>query len=640
MAWDDDLTSPHLEIAGSEHPRIGISAGPGTGKTGRGLMRRVVRLLESGVPGDRILLVSFTRVAAADLRDKVAELEAPRIEDVRATTLHSYCFGLLQKDAVLAITGRKPRILLDHEVDLMLRDIGGDFGNIHSRRRMLEGYVAGWARGLEDHPGLAVEREDREFQAGVLAWLREHEAMLIGEVVPETYRYLTNNPAAAELTAFDHIIVDEYQDLNVLEQRLLDTLAANGNLCVAGDEDQSIYSVRYANPEGISEYLDRADVEQHAIEICGRCPANIVDMANSLIRQAPGRDKPDLRPLEGRADGTVAIVQWDDVDEEVEGTVSAIADSIASGRHEPGEILVLTNWRKSGERIRTRLSEVGIAARSYFTEEELRSDDCREALALLRLLVDGTDAVARRVIVGLGDASGRSVAYRRLLGFCRDNGFTPTDVLTRITRGEDFDVNVPALVNRWRQALERLARLRDLELDSLVDNLFPDEHESLAQLRTIALEALEGEIGDVEALLDAIVRAVTQDDVPQHPAFVRVMSLHKSKGLTSECVYLVSAAHGIVPTIRSAEAVEVEAATREGRRLFYVALTRTASELVISSSKTMDLADASARGVVYDPGTIRNTGDRLVIRTIASPYIAELGPRAPAPIRGIQWLAQ
>lgn len=76
-------------------------------------------------------------MAAADLRDKVAELEAPGIEEVRATTLHAYCFGLLNREAILAITGRTTRILLDHESDLMLRDIGGDFGDIHSRRRML-----------------------------------------------------------------------------------------------------------------------------------------------------------------------------------------------------------------------------------------------------------------------------------------------------------------------------------------------------------------------------------------------------------------------------------------------------------------------------------------------------------------------
>src|SRR4051812_11213801 len=122
-------------------------------------MRRVVRLLDEGVPGSRILLLSFTRVAAADLRDKVEALKAPGSEDVKATTLHGFCFGLLQHVAVLAITQRVPRILLAHEVDLMLRDIGGDYGDIYARRRRLEAYLAGWARSSGDEPDQAADAE-------------------------------------------------------------------------------------------------------------------------------------------------------------------------------------------------------------------------------------------------------------------------------------------------------------------------------------------------------------------------------------------------------------------------------------------------------------------------------------------------
>lgn len=271
MSWDEGITGVHRDIAGSPATRIGVLAGPGTGKTKFGLMRRVVRLLEEGVSPERILLVSFTRVAAADLRDKVADLQALGAEDVRATTLHAYCFGLLQQEAVLQITGRTPRILLDHEVDLMLRDIGGN-GNIYDRRATLEAFVAGWARSPEDYPGVPATDQERVFQAAAQEWLRRHNAMLIGEVVPEAYRYLNANPHAAALTAFDHIIVDEYQDLNALEQQLLDRLSEHGSLCVAGDDDQSIYSVRYANPEGIHAFLSRPEVEEYSIHTCGRCP--------------------------------------------------------------------------------------------------------------------------------------------------------------------------------------------------------------------------------------------------------------------------------------------------------------------------------------------------------------------------------
>jgi DNA helicase-2/ATP-dependent DNA helicase PcrA len=292
MSWNEGLDGVHLEIAQSDSSRIGVLAGPGTGKTTRGLMRRVARLLAEGVPGERILLLSFTRVAAADLRDKVAELDVPGAEAVRATTLHSYCLGLLRREAILELTGRTPRILLEHERDLMLRDIGEDFGTIYERREQLRAFEAGWARRTDDHPGSVELPEDRVFEASVLRWLRDHRAMLIGEVVPIAYSYVTQNPAAEELQAFDHLIVDEYQDLNSLEQSLLDTLAGEEtSLCVAGDDDQSIYTtMRFAHPEGIREFLARDETTAFEIVACGRCPHKVLAMANALIGCAPDRD--------------------------------------------------------------------------------------------------------------------------------------------------------------------------------------------------------------------------------------------------------------------------------------------------------------------------------------------------------------
>lgn len=637
MEWHDGISGPHREIAESTHMRIGVLAGPGTGKTSYGLMRRVVRLLGEGHPGERILLLSFTRVAAADLRDKIAVLDVPGVEDIRATTLHSFCFGLLQQDAVLAITGRTPRILLEHETDLMLRDIGGNFGDIHARRRLLEAFVAGWARGIEDHPGTSGVLEDRQFEHEVMRWLREHRAMLIGEVIPEAHRYLTTNPTAEALHSFDHVIVDEYQDLNVLEQGLLEQLASNTSLCIAGDDDQSIYSVRYAHPEGILSFIARNEVESHVITVCGRCPANILSMANALIGQAPHRDKEDLVALDTAAPGAVAIVQWPDVDSEIEGVISAIAGDIGSSRREPGQVLVLTNWRRIGERVRARLNELGIPARSFFSEEELNSTEAKEALAMLRLVVDEADAPALRVLLGLGDATGRTEAYQRLLKYCREHATRPFDVLGRLTRGEKIGLTVRALVERYRSVMARVEQLRSLELPELVDALFPDGQEHTADLRAVAVDSI-ADAADQSALLRDVIEAVTQDTVPQDPDFVRVMSLHKSKGLTSPVVYIVGAVHGVIPTVRNEDPEAVLAATNEGRRLFYVAITRAAEELVVSGSASMDLADANSRGVKFDSKTIRKTSDGWTVRTIASPYIAELGSSRPKSVTGQEWL--
>jgi len=639
MQWDEGIEGPHLAIASSHSARIGVLAGPGTGKTGLGLMRRVARLLSEGVAPPRILLVSFTRTAAQDLREKVAALGVDGAEAVRATTLHAYCFGLLQRDAVLTITQRNPRPLMRHEADLMLRDLPGDFGDIKERRSRLEAYEAGWARGADDHPGLAVVADDRAFEAATIRWLRHHRAMLIGEVVPLAYNYLRHNPAAEDLQAFDHVIVDEYQDLNFLEQRLLDVLTERNeaNLCVAGDDDQSIYQFRHAHPVGIHRYLEDPNADCHEIWTCGRCPRRVLAIANSLISQAPDRDKPTLEPLDTASEGDVAIVQWADLHEEIEGVVTAIVTDVATERRQPGDILVLTHRRKIGEAIRARLLELGVPAHSFFAEEAVRTSESQEALALLRL-VCGDDPVALRVLLGLGDASGRAEAYGALSRHCLDIGITERDALELARGGQRFPVPMRALLSRYEDVVARLASV-PTELPDLVDALLPGDVDALADLRVEALDLLPG-VSTPAELLNELVARITQADIPASPDYVRIMSLHKSKGLTSPVVFIVGAIEGIVPTLRSNLGEDAVAdAVAEQRRLTYVAVTRAAEQLVISYCASMEVALAKSMGVRVVSDGIRRRAGELWAPVIASRYLSELGSEAPRPTRGQGWLA-
>ena len=638
MSWRDDLDGPHLAIAASESARVGVLAGPGTGKTAFGLMRRVARLIEEGVDPREILLFSFTRTAAHDLRAKIADLGVEGAESVTATTLHSYCFGLLMKDAVLQITGRTPRPLLDHEVDLMLRDLSGDFGGIEERRERLRAYEAGWARQTSEHPFEEPDGNDLDFQAQMMRWLRHHRAMLIGEVVPLAYTYLRDNPMAEELERYTHIVADEYQDLNGLEQALLELLAGDGNLCVAGDEDQSIYRFRYANPDGILQFVSREEVESIGIDLCGRCPVAVLAMANELMSYAPERDKGELRARK-EVGGEVAVVQWADLEEEVDGITAAIAASLQEGRREPGDILVLAHRQKIGELLRKRLVELDVPAHSFYSQESVSTDEAQKTLALLRLAVSPDDLVAWRVILGMGDGEGRAKAYGRLRAYCLEQGQSEVEVLEALREGIRLPLRIPAFIERFSAANAFLDTLERDDLAVAVDQLFPVDLEDVDALRAIALEVLP-EAESLSDLCERIVTRVSQHDVPESPDFVRIMSFHKSKGLTSPAVYLVGLVDGIIPTIKaSADETEVEAAICEQRRLVYVALTRAAEELVVSSCRRIELGVAYSMGVRVVKSQIRKVGDKLVAPTIASPYLAEMSSSVPAPEKGRSWLA-
>lgn len=237
-------------------------------------------------------------MAATDLKNELAALGIEGCDEVDAVTLHSLCFRMLDRTAVLEATGRHPRPLLAFEERFMIEDLNGDgFGGIRDRQRRLQAFNAAWARLQSEEPGWPADAIDGAFHEALLAWLRFHRAILVGELVPVALSYLRNNPEATLLTAYDHVFTDEYQDLNKAEQVLIDLLGENGTHTIVGDEDQSIYSFKHAHPEGIREFVCEEEI---GLDVCRRCPVQVIDMANSLIGHNPDRADRQLHPADGQ----------------------------------------------------------------------------------------------------------------------------------------------------------------------------------------------------------------------------------------------------------------------------------------------------------------------------------------------------
>jgi DNA helicase-2/ATP-dependent DNA helicase PcrA len=322
LAWDDNLEGPGREFAANEAARLRALAGPGTGKT-HSLLRHIARLLEAGLRGTELLVLTFARTAAHDLEDKLRRLgeQDERYREIRARTLHAYAFGVLGGEGFLRASDRVPRIALEFERDFLLQDLQGAFDHtLTGRRELTKAFEAAWARAQTDHPGQPVDGLDQSFQDALLGALRWHKAMLVGEVVPLTLAYLRQNPNAPERHGFSHVLVDEYQDLNKAEQVLIDLLSENADLAIIGDDDQSIYAFKHANPEGIREFAQShpgtADVR---FTECRRCPHSVVTLAQTLIQRNPGRIRGLLTARAENPQGDVYNVQWRSIDEEALG---------------------------------------------------------------------------------------------------------------------------------------------------------------------------------------------------------------------------------------------------------------------------------------------------------------------------------
>lgn len=629
--WSEGLVSPALDIAQTTDTPLLVLAGPGTGKTFT-MMRRVARLLEGGSVPRRILVCTFTRTAATDLKNSLTTLGVEGGNEVRAATIHAFCFGLLSKSAAMEITGRVPRPLLQFEERFLVNDLyGGGFGGVRDCGRRLKAFDAAWARLQSDEPGWPQDPVDRAFHQQLMAWLRFYEAMLIGELVPEALMFLRNNPVARVELGLEHVLVDEYQDLNRADQVLIDQISDGAALTVIGDENQSIYSFRYAHPEGITEF-ENYHPETHDEQLidCRRSPRRVVEIANALIENNQNRADRPIHPFPGNPDGEVYLVQWQSMEEESRGLAEYIRQRIADGDVNPGQILVLAPRRQFGYAIRDELNDAGVPALSFFNEEALDGNPAdtdgsraQQAFSLLTLLAKPNDWVAIRCWCGFGGNNLNRAGFARIREHCENNGESLQDALERLAERE---INIPysgRVIERYRELQQRLGELNGLNGSALVNSLFPEGESWAVPMRTIA-DQMDHDC-NAEQLYDQLLSGITQPELPTDVDYVRVMSLHKSKGLTADLVLVVGCIEGLLPTIDTdLSHAEQDRMLEEQRRLFYVAITRTRKILVLSSVTNLP------RNVAHRMRARVRRGDVTHAATITSRFINELGETRPA----------
>ena len=628
--WDEGLTGSALTIAAVDESPLRVLAGPGTGKT-YAMKRRIMRLLQEGDDPHRILACTFTRTAARDISKAISELDIKGAENVWSGTLHGLCFSILQRQEVLEVTGRSARPLAKFEVRFLLQDLQGRFEGVKKAERRLRAFEAAWARLQSEAPGWPTSLVDREFQAVLDDWLRFHGGMLVGEIVPVTLAYMRNNPMCPERAKFDHVVVDEYQDLNRAEQVLIDLLADQAMLSIIGDEDQSIYSFKHAHPEGITNFhSEHADTHDETLDVCRRCPISVVKLANSLIGNNTTYSGRPLKPRQENGPGTVHIVQWASMYAEAHGIAEYVRKRIEQGGVAAGEVLILAPRRQMGHVVRDALGVRDVVAHSFFSEQaldgnptKLEKSAAQQAYTLLTLLADAADGVALRCWCGFGSGTLNEKAWSRLRDYCEEKGETSRQVLEQLIAKAISVPYVQPVVERFKLLQEREGALNAKSGHDLANAMFPEDEDWTEPLRSIVKRKFPANHGFTRSeLLDEVRTGVTQMDTPTDADFVRVMSLHKSKGLTARVVIVMGCNEGMIPRIDYGDPLAQQGRSREEqRRLFYVALTRTTETLVLSSISHIPRQQALKMGLGVQGGR-------------ASQFLSELGPSRPTPITG------
>lgn len=653
MAWNDDLITgtPTYNLAANNAHTIRAVAGPGSGKT-FGIKRRIARFLESSVKPEKILSITFTRNAAADLKREIFSLGIPGAENVHSRTLHSHALQILMRAEVFERTGRTPRMVIDHEIMPALRDIEGpSFPGIKEKKHLLKSYLAAWARLQNDTPGFVKDKTQELFENALISWLTRHDGILVGEVIPVAIEYLRNNPASMEINRYKVILVDEYQDLNRSEQEFIRLIRGEAEIVIVGDDDQSIYGFKFAHPEGIREIGNlHGHFEDIPFSECWRCPKQVTRMASALISKNPNRTLGDLIQHRTNPNGRVQIIQWSSYDEEILGIPYIISEELEKGILQPADILVLAPRRKIGYKLRDNLISMGFPVKSYFRESAIDKDTVKRAYSLLYLLANPNDIISLRFLLGYGSQDCRRNQYSELWRIAQQNNISLIETIKLIDRGE-IESRCRTIITEYHKILDDLKTLKDLILQdpkALFTNMFiksPEDENDFFEIIQLYQNAIDDtgleEIENKPENFDiwfkkvfAIVQeALTIPDSPENIDHIRIMSLHSSKGLSAKFVILCSMIDNLIPFIApNLDENERQNQLQEQRRLFYVALTRCKAtneyqgRLIISSFTSIYGLDAVRMNISANP--------EKQLRVSSTRFLRDFGPTSPEPVLG------
>ena len=641
----DGLNAEQRRAVLHEGSPLLIVAGAGSGKTAV-LTRRIAYLLAARDVGPgQVLAITFTNKAAAEMRERVAQLIGPRARNMWVSTFHSTCVRILRNQASL-LPGRNSNFSIYDADDSrrLLLMIGRDMG-IDVKRyspRLLSNSISNLKNELiTPEQAVAALASDGDDLARIVAEvfaeyqrrLRTANAFDFDDLIGETVAVLQSYPQIAEYyrRRFRHILVDEYQDTNhaqyVLVRELVGVAAPDtaavppAELCVVGDADQSIYAFRGATIRNIEDFeRDFPSATTILLEQNYRSTQNILSAANAVIAFNSGRRDKRLWTDSGDGELIVGYVADNEHDEArfVAGEIDALADR---GEITYNDVAVFYRTNNSSRSVEEVFIRAGIPYKVVGGVRFYERREIRDIVAYLRVLDNPGDAVSMRRILntprrGIGDRAEACVAVYAesvdrtfaealnaaaagrvpLLNSRSEKAIAGFVTLLDDLRGrldDELGDLVEAVLDRtgYRAELESSNDPQDLaRLDNL-NELVSVAHEfSIDRANAEALETdldVEDEVdarpGVLAEFLERVSLVADSDDLPEHDSgVVTLMTLHTAKGLEFPVVFVTGWEDGMFPHMRAlGDPTELS----EERRLAYVGITRARQRLYLSRAK-------------------------------------------------------
>ncbi len=614
MSIYDTLNPEQKEaVLHTEGPLL-ILAGAGSGKT-RVLIHRIAWMMEQGVSPWNIMAITFTNKAAGEMRQRVNNLVGQGADSVWVATFHSTCVRILRRyighlgfDTAFSIYDADDQKTVMKDVCKRLNIDTKIFKeryllSVISRAKdeMISPLEMEMAA-QNDFQKKRVAEAYREYQAQ----LRRNNALDFDDLIVKTVELFQNCPEILNSyqERFRYLMVDEYQDTNTVQFKLISLLAGKyRNLCVVGDDDQSIYRFRGANIYNILNFEQVfPDAKVIKLEQNYRSTQNILNTANEVIRNNYGRKEKRLwtENEEGRPIGFHLLLN---AFEEAEHIIGDISSRVRKGEADYQDHAVLYRTNAQSRLFEEKLIIAGIPYKLIGGVNFYARKEIKDVLAYLKTIDNGKDEVAVRRIINVPKRGIGAATLNRVQDYAGAYGISFYDALLRAEEIPNLGRSGGKIKPFTTLIQNMRSQLKEMSLTELTKALL-GETGYIKDLENEGTDEAKGRIENIDELLNKLAAYEETADEPTLSGFLEevalvadidsleessnyvvLMTLHSAKGLEFPYVYMAGMEEGIFPSYMSLNGDNPEEELEEERRLCYVGITRAKRELMLTAAR-------------------------------------------------------
>lgn len=587
-----------------------ILAGAGSGKT-RALTYRVANLIDHGIPAWSILALTFTNKAAREMKDRVRQLIGEeQAEEAWISTFHSTCARILRRDIEKIGYTRSFVIYDDDDQQRVLKEIYKQLniddkfipiretkGKISDAKNKLMTPDEWFAKSLRDRRTSMIHDIMTLYEKR----MKELNALDFDDLLIRTLELLAEHPPVLDVyrRRFRYVLVDEYQDTNKAQYELIRLITAESrNLCVVGDDDQSIYGWRGADIRNILDFeKDYPDATVIKLEQNYRSTSNILDAANQVIAHNGGRKDKTLW-TEHEGGEKICLYCAQDEREEAAWIVQQMEELRRRGES-PGGMAILYRTNAQSRVPEEMLMKAGVPYRVFGGQKFYERKEIKDILAYLRVIANPADDISLTRIINVPKRSIGDATVETLAAYAAKEGIPLFSALNDLP--EELGSRAKNSVSAFFQTMTMLTAMKEcLGLEEFVDFLIEktgleeqyrkeDTEEALNRIEniqefrgSISEFAQMGEESTLEAYLENVSLVTDLDRADDRNSYVMLMTLHSAKGLEFDNVFIPGMEEGIFPSARS---LDEDNRLEEERRLMYVGITRARKRLYLTRAE-------------------------------------------------------